>query len=216
MRTKKIGMNIYVATPLWGKCEVTIHTPENGTWESFGTFKNSKLDCRGQNTSHWSVFYVVGKVSECKCPKWPCMSHLDICSTSYGRKKGLKSNWQFDSRLLKVRNWSDFGVCRWSATHCWKNLKESYNFALDLVPIGGRSEKLWTPKVPGVQIGTVSGLHFGSLGKKCHSDASATKRRREYYMGEGGGFPRVRAMMSQVSPRLPVTCPNTKSVQNEF
>jgi len=34
--------------------------------------------------------------------------------------------------------------------------------------------------------------------------------------GEGGGFPRVRAVVSQVSPRLPVTCPYTKRVQNEF
>jgi hypothetical protein len=29
-------------------------------------------------------------------------------------------------------------------------------------------------------------------------------------MEEGGGFPRVRAVVSQVSPRLPVVCPNTK------
>jgi len=29
-------------------------------------------------------------------------------------------------------------------------------------------------------------------------------------MGEGGGFPRVRAMMNQVSPELPVACPSTK------
>jgi hypothetical protein len=31
-----------------------------------------------------------------------CMSHLDIFSTSYGKKKGHESNWQFDSRPLKV------------------------------------------------------------------------------------------------------------------
>ncbi len=30
------------------------------------------------------------------------MSHLDICNTSYGRKKGRESNWQFDSRPLKI------------------------------------------------------------------------------------------------------------------
>jgi hypothetical protein len=29
-------------------------------------------------------------------------------------------------------------------------------------------------------------------------------------MGEGGGFPRVRAVVSQVSPELPVACPSTK------
>jgi hypothetical protein len=31
-------------------------------------------------------------------------------------------------------------------------------------------------------------------------------------MGEGGGFPRVWAMMNQVSLELPVACPNTKGV----
>ncbi len=69
---------------------------------------------------------------------------------------------------------------------------------------------------PGVQTATISGLHFGSPGKKCHLDASATESYREYYMGEGGGFPRIWAVVSQVNPRLPVACPNTKKVQNEF
>jgi hypothetical protein len=45
------------------------------------------------------------------------------------------------------------------------------------------------PKVPRVQTKTVSGLHFGSPGKKCHSDASAAERRKECYMGEGGASP---------------------------
>jgi hypothetical protein len=35
------------------------------------------------------------------------MSHLDICSISYGKKKGRESNWQFDSRPLKVGNRPD-------------------------------------------------------------------------------------------------------------
>ncbi len=153
---------------------------------------------------------------KCRYPKWLHMSHLDICSMSYGRKKGRESNWQFDSRPLKVENRPDPGVCRWSATHPWKALKESYNFVSKLVPKRGRGEKLWTPKVPGIQTGTISGLHFGSPRKKCHSDASAVVRHKKYYMGEGGGFPWVRAVVSQVSPRLPVACPNTKNVQNEF
>jgi hypothetical protein len=29
-------------------------------------------------------------------------------------------------------------------------------------------------------------------------------------MGEGGGFPRVRTVLSQVSPKLPAACPSTK------
>ncbi len=147
---------------------------------------------------------------KCRCPKFPRISHLDIYSTSYGRKKGHESNWQFDSRPLKVGSRPDLSMCRWSVIHRWRALKEGYKFGLDLVPIGGWGQKLWLPKVPGVQTGTVSGLHFGNPGKKCHSDVASAGERREYYMGEGGGFPRVQAVVSQVSPRLPVACPNTK------
>jgi hypothetical protein len=193
-----------VATPFWGKCEVATHTLENGTWESFEIPENLEHDCRSQNTSHWGVLYTIEKVLKWKCRKWPCMSHLDIYSTSYSRKKGRESNWQFDSRPLKVGNRPDPGVCRWSATHCWKALEESYNFGLNLVPIWVQGKKLWMPKVPEVQTETVSGLHFGS--------PSAAKSCKEYYMGEGGGFLRVRAVVSQVSLRLSVACPNTESV----
>jgi hypothetical protein len=54
---------------------------------------------------------------------------------------------------------------------------------------------------PEIQIGTISGLHFGSPGKKSNLDASAAESCRKYYMGEGGGFPWVQAMVNQVSPR---------------
>ncbi len=38
-----------------------------------------------------------------------------------------------------------------------------------------------------------------------------------YYMGEGGGFPRVRAMVSQVNTQLPVACSSTKgALENEL
>jgi len=138
------------------------------------------------------------------------MGHLHIWSTSYGKKKGWESNWQFDSRPLKVRNWPDLGVFRWSATHHWKALEENYKFVLDLISIGGLSKELWPRKVPGVQIGTVSGLLLESLGTKNHSDVGAAERHRVYYMGEGGDFLQVWAVMSLVSPRLPVACPSTK------
>jgi len=37
----------------------------------------------------------------------------------------------------------------------------------------------------------ISRLFLGSPETKSHSDVGATGRHREYYMGEGGGFPRV-------------------------
>ncbi len=45
---------------------------------------------------------------KCKCPKWPRMCHLDICSSSYEQKKDRESNWQFDSRPLKSRESTSF------------------------------------------------------------------------------------------------------------
>jgi hypothetical protein len=59
----------------------------------------------------------------------------------------------------------------------------------------------------GVQTKTISGL---LLGIKSHSDVGAAKRYREYYAGEGGGFPRVWAVVSFVSLKSPVACPSTK------
>jgi hypothetical protein len=205
-----LGSPESVATPLWGKCKVSTHTPKNGTWKSSGTPKNSKFDCTGHNTSPWTILHTVGKLLKYRCPKWPRMSHLDICSTSYGRKKGRESNWQFDSRPLKVGNRPDLGVCRWSATHHWKAIKDNYKFSLVLIPIEGLSKKLWMPKVSRVETGTISGLPLGSPKTKSHLDVALVEWRRVYYMGDGGGFPQVRAVVNQVSLELPVACPSTK------
>jgi hypothetical protein len=54
------------------------------------------------------------------------------------------------------------------------------------------SQSPWTPT------GTISRLQFGSLRKKSHLDVAFAETCRIYYMGEGGGFPRVRAVVSLV------------------
>jgi hypothetical protein len=74
--------------PTLKECEDDTHTLEMGTWESSRTLENLELDCRGQNTLPWSVFYIVRKVLKRRCRKWPRMGHSDIYSTSYVRKKG--------------------------------------------------------------------------------------------------------------------------------
>jgi hypothetical protein len=145
-----------------------------GTWESSRTPKTSEFDCMGQNTSPWSVFHVIGKLLKCRCRKWPCMIHLNVYRTSYGKKKSWESNWQLDSRPLKVGNQPDPNVCRWRATHHWKALNENYKFASDLILIKGLSKELWIHKVPGVQTGIVLGLLLGSHETKSHSDVGAT------------------------------------------
>jgi hypothetical protein len=45
----------------------------------------------------YGVFYIIGNLLELKCLKWARIAHLDIFNTSYGQKKGIESNCQFDS-----------------------------------------------------------------------------------------------------------------------
>ncbi len=95
-----------------------------GGWESSGTPECSELDSKGQN-----------------------------CSPSYGQKKGRESNWQFDSRPLKVGNRPLPDVRFERATWRWNDLDEGYNFGSGLVAIQLCSRELWWFKVPGVPPG---------------------------------------------------------------
>jgi hypothetical protein len=61
--------------------------------ESQWTPKFSEGDCKGQNSLDWGVPYIIGKLLECRCPKWACMTHLDTWNTSYGQKKGWAPIW---------------------------------------------------------------------------------------------------------------------------
>ncbi len=89
---------------------------------------------------------IIEKLLKLRCLKWARMTHLDIWNTSYGQKKGQKSNWQFDSRPLKFKNLPNFLMCRWCATNCWNFFDEGYNFASDFISIEGIHTKLWGPK----------------------------------------------------------------------
>jgi len=131
-----------VVTPLWAKWENATPTPKSGDLESSGTPENSEDDLRGQISLPQCVLYINEKLLKRRCPKWPRIAHLDICSPSYGQKKGRESNCQFDSRPLKVGNRPLPDVASKSATQRWKALDESYNFGLKLVPIQVWSEEL--------------------------------------------------------------------------
>jgi hypothetical protein len=169
-------MNLFQChNPTFGRVWGWHSHSQNGDLGVLRDSQNFRVQLQGSNTSPWGVLHVIRKLLKCRCRKYPRMSHLDICSISYSKKKGRESNWQFDSRPLKVRNRLDLGVCRWRTTHCWKALKESYKFALDLIPIWGLSKDLWTHKVSGIQTGTVSGLLLGSPGTKSHSDVGAAE-----------------------------------------
>jgi hypothetical protein len=121
--------------------------------ESSGTPECSELNSKAQNTSHWGVLGVIGKVFKRKYRKWPRIGHLDICRPSYGQKKGWESNWQFDFRPLKVENRPLPDLWIESAIRRWKDLDEGYKIGSDLVAIRLCSRELWAPKVSGLQPG---------------------------------------------------------------
>jgi hypothetical protein len=124
-----------VATLLWPSVGVKPNTWKSWDLESSGTPECSELDSRTQNTSHWGVLGVIGKVLKRRYRKCSRIGHLDICRPSYGQKKGRESNWQFDSRPLKVRNRPLPEVRIRSAIRRWKDLDEGYKFGSDLVAI---------------------------------------------------------------------------------
>jgi len=204
------GHRHFLSQPHFGaKCENATHTPKSGKMESFGTSENLEADLRGQISLHWYVFYINEKLLKRRCPKWHCMGHLDIWSSSYGQKKGQESNWQFDFRPLKVGNWPLPDIASRSATWRWKALDNSYNFGSNLVPIWVRGEELWASKVLGLQPGTVSGLQLGSPGKKSHSDVASAVRHKEYYMGKVVASPEFGPWWV-LCVKVPVACPNTQ------
>jgi len=148
------------------KCENATHTPKSGKMESFGTSENSEDDLRGQMSSPCCILYINEKVLKRRCPKWPRIGHLDICSPSYGQKKGRESNCQFDSRPLKVENRPLPDVALRSATRRWKALDESYNFGSELVPIRVWGEELWASQVPDSNLGQFRDSNLGVPGKR--------------------------------------------------
>jgi hypothetical protein len=191
------------------KCEDETHTPKVGDLESSETPEFLEFDSKGQNTSPWGVLGVIGKVLKFKCPKWPRIGHLDIFSPSYGQKKGRESTRSYKSGIDHYKSGIDHyksGIdpllmCDGGVQHGVGKLSKR---ATSLVQTSSRSEvgakHYDVPKSRESKTGTISRLHFGSPGKKCHLDASATKRHREYYRKDGGGTSRARAVVCHVSP----------------
>jgi len=161
------GLWDFVSQPHFGvKCENVTHTPKSGKMESSKILENSEDDLRGQISLPWCILYINGKLLKLKCPKWPRITHLDICSPSYGQKKCRESNWQFDSRPLKVGNRPLCNVTSRSGTRRWKAFDESYNFGLELIPIRVRSEELWPSKVWDSNSGQFRNSNLGVPGKR--------------------------------------------------
>jgi hypothetical protein len=186
-----------------------------GDLESSETPECSELNSRTQNTSHWGVLGVIGKVLKLRYWKWPRIGHLDICRPTYGQKKGRESNWQFDSRPLKVGNRPLSDLRIESAICRWKDLDEGYKFGLDLVAIRLCSQELWAPKVPGLHPGRFRdnfGTPFRESREFVPFGCSPTGRRRVYYREYGGGILPSPGRGVSCGPKCPWLVPKPKGV----
>jgi hypothetical protein len=142
----------------------------------FGVLRDSRMfRVRQQGPKHLALgcSWCHWKGLKSRYRKWPRIGHLDICSPSYGQKKGRESNWQFDSRPLKVGNRHLPDLRIESETWRWKDLDEGYNFGLDLLRSDLAVGSYELPKSRDSNrdsFGTISGLQLGSPGKKSHLD----------------------------------------------
>jgi hypothetical protein len=111
------------------------HLEKVRIWSPSG-LPNVQSSTARPKTLRIEVFLVsLEKVLKRRYRKWPRIGHLNICSPSYGQKKGRESNWQFDSRPLKVGNRPLPDLRIESAIRRWKYLDEGYKFGSDLVAI---------------------------------------------------------------------------------
>jgi hypothetical protein len=156
----------------------------------FGVLRDSRiseLDRKAQNTLHWGVLGVIGKVLKRRYRKWPRIGHLDICSLSYGQKKGRESNWQFDSRPLKVGNrpLSDLQLrVRYVVEKILTRVTSLVQTLLRSNFVVGSYEFPKSRDSTQDSFGTISGLQPGSPGspgKKWHSGVGAAECHRVYY-----------------------------------
>jgi hypothetical protein len=131
-----------VATPILRESEEEDSHFQHGNLRVRRDSQNFKEWLQGSKHIALESSLYLGKLLKCRCVKWACMTHFDICSTSYGKKKVRESNCQFDSQPQKVGNRPDPYAFWWGAIDRWRALDENYNFVLDPIPIAGISKEL--------------------------------------------------------------------------
>jgi hypothetical protein len=199
-----------VATPLWDKREGEAHTPTSGKLESPGTPKNLELEFRGQNTSHWGVLYIIEKVLKCRCPKWPRMSHLDICNPSYGQKKGQESNTTKSRE--STSSWRLHQKCDMALESSWRELQLWFNPRPD-PSLGREVMNAQSPESPNRD-------NFGTpLWESREKEAFGCSLRAELQRILKGGrwwLPPSPGRGESSKSKLPVACPNTQRMQDQL
>jgi hypothetical protein len=138
-----------------------------GDLESFGTLGCLELDRKAQSTSHSGVLGVIRKVLKRRYRKWPRIGHSDICSPSYGQKKGQES----------TLSWRRLRECDMALKRSRQGLQLWFRPRCNRTPQSG----VMSIQSSGSPTRTVSGLHFGSPNKMCHLDVASAVSCKEYY-----------------------------------
>jgi len=73
-------------------------------------------------------------------------------------------------------------------------------------------KKLWASKVEGVSILGILGLSTWESQEKCHLGVVPMVNLKEYYKGEGGGFPQIQVMVNFMNSCMAMIRPCTKNV----
>ncbi len=114
---------------------------------------------------------------------------------------------------LKNQEFSWFSFMQVACDILLQSSRRSYNFASNLISIGGLHTKLWAPKVAQVLTVGILKLPLGSPETKWQMGVGLVARHIVYYKGEGGGFPQVRVVVNLMSSCLLMARPCTKVLQ---
>jgi hypothetical protein len=173
---------------------------------------------RLQRSKHFALrtFYIIGKLWKCRCLKWARMTHLTFATQVMAKRKVGSQTGSLtpDHKKLGI---DSIPVC---AGGVWHTIGKLLTRATTFLETSSWSE-VWTRNYSPTKLWESKPWQFrnsplGVSGQKNHLDVGLTKKRIEYYMGEGGGFPWVRAMMNLVSLRSPMACPNTEGAPKVY
>jgi hypothetical protein len=140
------------------------------------------------------------------------MGHLNICNTSYGKKKGWESNWQFDSRPIKSRESTGPQGVQVKCDTSLENSRQELQVCFRPHPNSRFEKRVTSPQsVKSPNRDSFGTPPWESWDKKPFGCRCREEAQRILYGGRWW-LPRVQAVVSLVSPKSPVACPNTKSV----
>jgi hypothetical protein len=168
---------IFVATLTWPSVGWSPTLGKVGDLESSRTPEGSELDSKGQNTSHWGVLGVIGKVLKRRYRKCPCIGNSDICSPSLGKRRaGSYVRNRHKSRESTSSRYPN-RECDTALERSRRRLQLWFKPRRDPTLQSG----VMAVQSSGSPVGTKSGLHFGSPGNLCHLDAPSVASCRKYY-----------------------------------